>query len=63
MLHEAALCSLRDIDRVATATMRSAARRKRWLVECDTVETVFTAHRDPDGQTHGRGAHWRSLAM
>jgi len=49
MLHEAALGSLRDIDRVATAAMRSAARRKRKLVERDIVEQVLTAHRDPDG--------------
>ena len=49
MLHEAALGSLRDIDRVATAAMRSAARRKRKLVERDIVEHVLTAHRDPDG--------------
>ena len=45
MLHEAALGSLREIDRVATAAMRSAARKKRKLVERDIVEHVLAAHR------------------
>lgn len=40
MIHEAALGSLRDIDRVATAGLRESARRKRKLVERDTVEHV-----------------------
>lgn len=35
LLHEAAAGSLRDIDRLATAALRSAARRKRKLVERD----------------------------
>jgi type II secretory pathway predicted ATPase ExeA len=37
MLHEAASGSLRDIDRIATACLRTAARRKRKTVERDTV--------------------------
>ena len=37
MLHEAAAGSLREIDRVATAALRSAARRKKKLVERDAV--------------------------
>jgi type II secretory pathway predicted ATPase ExeA len=37
MLHEAANGSLREIDRLATAALRSAARRKRKLVERDDV--------------------------
>jgi type II secretory pathway predicted ATPase ExeA len=41
MIHEAALGSLRDIDRVATAGLRESARRKRRLVERDTVEHVI----------------------
>lgn len=44
MLHEAALGSLREIDRVATVSMRSAARQKRKLVERDVVEKVLIAH-------------------
>ncbi|HRY90249.1 MAG TPA: AAA family ATPase [Rubrivivax sp.] len=38
MIHEAALGSLRDIDRVATAGLRESARRRRKLVERDAVE-------------------------
>ena len=44
MLHEAALGSLREIDRVASAAMRSAARRKRKLIERDVVEKILEAH-------------------
>lgn len=40
MIHETALGSLRDIDRVATAALRTSARRKRKLVERDVVEHV-----------------------
>jgi type II secretory pathway predicted ATPase ExeA len=48
MLHEAALGSLREIDRVATAAMRSAARKKRKLVERDIVEHILAAHQGAD---------------
>jgi general secretion pathway protein A len=41
MVHEAALGSLRDIDRVATAALRESARRKRKLVERDVVAHVI----------------------
>ena len=41
MIHEAALGSLRDIDRVATAALRESARRKRKLVERDAVAHVI----------------------
>lgn len=37
MLHEAASGSLRDLDRLATAAMREAARRKKKLVERDAL--------------------------
>jgi general secretion pathway protein A len=40
MIHEAALGSLRDIDRVATAALRESTRRKRKLVERDAVSHV-----------------------
>jgi general secretion pathway protein A len=40
MMHESALGSLRDIDRLATASLRESARRKRKLVERDVVEHV-----------------------
>ena len=40
MLHESAIGSLRDIDRIATAALRLSARRKRKLVERDVVEYV-----------------------
>jgi len=41
MLHEAASGALRDIDRVATAALREAARRKRKLVERDVLARVL----------------------
>lgn len=40
MIYEAASGSLRDIDRIATASLRLSARRKRKLVERDVVEHV-----------------------
>jgi type II secretory pathway predicted ATPase ExeA len=43
MLHEAALGSLRDIDRVATAALKMASRRRRKLVERDTIEQLVGA--------------------
>lgn len=46
MLHEAALGSLRDIDRVATAALRESARKKRKLVERDIVAKVVAADAD-----------------
>jgi type II secretory pathway predicted ATPase ExeA len=39
-LHEAAGSSLREIDRLATAAMREAARRKKRLVERDLLARV-----------------------
>ena len=41
MLHEAASSSLRDIDRIATAALRSAARKKRKLVERDALSRIL----------------------
>ena len=46
MIHEAALGSLREIDRVATAALREGARRKRKLVERDAVARVVAVTRD-----------------
>jgi len=40
MLHEAANGSLRDMDRLATAALREAGRRKRKLVERDVLGRV-----------------------
>ena len=43
MLHEAAQGSLRDIDRLATAALRAAARRKRKTVERDLLARLLQA--------------------
>ncbi len=43
MLHEAATGALRDIDRISTAALRDAARKKRKLVERDTLARVLDA--------------------
>jgi type II secretory pathway predicted ATPase ExeA len=47
MIHEAALGGMRDVDRIATAALREAARKKRRLVERDVVARVI------DAQTNG----------
>jgi type II secretory pathway predicted ATPase ExeA len=41
MLHEAASGSLRDTDRLATAALRAAARKKRKLVERDVLAKLL----------------------
>lgn len=47
LLHEAAQGSLRDIDRLATAALRLAARRKRKTIERDLLGRVLQSeHRD-----------------
>lgn len=43
MLHEAAGSSLRDTDRLATAALRAAARRKKKLVERDILSRILQA--------------------
>ena len=43
MLHEAASGALRDLDRLATASLREAARKKRKLVERDVLARVVDA--------------------
>jgi general secretion pathway protein A len=40
MIHEAATGGMRDIDRLATAALREAARRKKKLVERDVLARV-----------------------
>jgi hypothetical protein len=45
MLHEAAAGSLRDIDRLATASLRETARRKKKLVERDSLARVIDLDR------------------
>jgi len=47
MLHEAALGSLRDVDRVATAALKAASRKRRKLVERDLVERLLDADSPP----------------
>ena len=41
LLHEAAGSSLRDIDRIATSALRASARKKRKLVERDTLSRIL----------------------
>ncbi len=41
LVHEATFGSMRDIDRVATATLRDAARKKRKLVERDHASRIL----------------------
>jgi len=43
MLHESSNGSLRDVDRIATAALREASRRKKKLVERDTLARVVDA--------------------
>lgn len=48
MIHEAAIGSLRDIDRVAGQSLGWAAKRKRKLVERDLVEAILASERRLD---------------
>jgi type II secretory pathway predicted ATPase ExeA len=48
LLHEAAAGSLRDIDRLATAALRLAARRKRKTVDRDLLARVIQADAGAD---------------
>jgi type II secretory pathway predicted ATPase ExeA len=43
LLHEATLGAMRDLDRLAAAALREAARCKRKLVERDVVARVIDA--------------------
>jgi general secretion pathway protein A len=43
LLHEHADGSLRDIDRLATAALRDAARKKRKTVDAETLQRVLDA--------------------
>ena len=49
MLHEAAGSSLRDLDRIATAALRSAARKKRKLVERDVLSRILQLEAEEHG--------------
>jgi type II secretory pathway predicted ATPase ExeA len=48
MIHEAAMGGMRDADRLATAALREAARKKRKLVERDAVARIINAHTNGD---------------
>ena len=48
MIHEAAMGGMRDADRLATAALREAARKKRKLVERDAVARTIDAHTNGD---------------
>ena len=52
LLHEATVGAMRDLDRLAAASLRETARKKRKLVERDVVERLIegrTLRRDrPD---------------
>ena len=41
MLHEAATGAMRDLDRLAQAALREGARKKRRLIERDTIQRVL----------------------
>jgi general secretion pathway protein A len=43
MLHEATRGAMRDIDRIASAALRQAARLKRRVVERDVLARVLDA--------------------
>lgn len=47
ILHEATQGQLRDIDRIATCALRSAARRKLSLVDRELLEHVIEADQHP----------------
>ncbi len=43
MIHEATGGAMRDVDRIATAAMRVAARKKRKIVDRDAMAHVIEA--------------------
>ena len=43
MLHEAVAGTMRDLDRLAHAALRDAARKKRRLIERDCIQAILTA--------------------
>ena len=43
MIHEAAAGAMRDLDRLAHAALRETARRKKKLVERDTVQRLLAS--------------------
>ena len=43
LLHDHAGGALRDIDRLATAALREAARKKRKSIDADVVQRVLDA--------------------
>lgn len=48
MIHEAAMGGMRDADRLSTAALREATRKKRKLVERDAVARIIDAHTNGD---------------
>ena len=48
MIHEASAAGMRDTDRIATAALREAARKKRKLVERDVVARVIEVQTNGD---------------
>jgi type II secretory pathway predicted ATPase ExeA len=48
MLHEATQGRLRDIDRLATAALRRAAKKKHKIVDRDLIAQTLDAERRPD---------------
>jgi general secretion pathway protein A len=48
MIHEASLGGMRDSDRIATASLRETARKKRKLVERDIVAGVIEVQTNGD---------------
>ncbi len=45
LLHEATLGAMRDIDRLAAAAMREAARRKRTVIDHNSIAAAIDATR------------------
>jgi hypothetical protein len=45
MLHEAAVGSMRDIDRLATGALKEIVKRKKKLVERETIARVIDQDR------------------
>jgi type II secretory pathway predicted ATPase ExeA len=43
MLHEAVAGTMRDLDRLAHAALRDAARKKRRLIERDSIQAILAA--------------------
>jgi hypothetical protein len=63
LLHESCLGAHRDLDRLASLCLQKAARRKRKLVDSDTVREVLECQHSPASPVPAPPAAWPSASV